>query len=351
LFLVIFLSFIVTVVSNAETAQSTPTLADVVNFVLNGPEVRLLTEAEYAVVQQAVADWEAESFDTIERELRNVDGYQEERVSFCARVLYCLRNAHNTCDYVVKIQDYLNYNEVIAYLTGGENSDVLCNDAGKPCLWMVVADKDIEEKARTGMNSALQWYKENRMPDMLTCAGVNGNGASIFFVANTHADRGTESVWLDEWGEICLNQGVKNSTKLSNIAWRNQYILALWVEPYGIRYYQLSNALGLFQNESEGPWRNGGYCEVVKSLMAGYVAEALLELDEDNIAYSVCASSFPVIADDFARSYAKFGVTTDGSQTKRLLALMADFAYIPGFESLKNVSTYNQVISEWDNGN
>lgn len=284
--------------------------------------------------------WEESTFGPYEERLRKMEGVKEERVPFCARVWYCRNEAKSHADELVKFQDYLGETDIIAYAKGEKNANVICDKEGNPRVWMVVADKKFEKKAIKSFNEAIKWYKENKMPDMLESASENGS--CVFFVANTDPDKGSSSAWLNEWGEICLNQNSENTKGIPDKNIRNQYISALVVEPYGIVFKQVTSALDLFA----GPAINTGNNEVVKSLVAVYVAEELSGVDKDGY-YEGFAEGFLGMAKMFAKNYSRQGVTIDGPLTKRLLELMDEFARIPGFGSLKDVETYNQAMANW----
>lgn len=317
----------------------TYTVEQVKDSIINGPEVTPLPTAKVEVAKEAFKAWKERDFGSIEAELR-LKGGLEKRVLGDARVIYCLRNSKQFGN--LKLQDYLTEEEVVAHCKGEENKKVIyCKDKEK-FIWLVVADKKIEEKAMKGAKDAIKWYKDNEMPDMLESAVENG--LCVLFSANTHPERRSSSMWLNRAGVICLNQCLENTKKLTNINWRNQYISALFVEPYGILFHQISEALNLFDNNLDGAMKNSGNVEVIKSLIAGYIAEVLKGKDKDRI-YETFADEFSGAAVNFARDYAKYGVTVDGPQTKRFLALMADFVRIPGFGSLKNVPTYNMAMT------
>lgn len=284
--------------------------------------------------------WEESTFGPYEDRLRKIEGAKEERIPFGARVWYCRNYAWSHADDVAKFQDYLGEIDIIDYVKGGKNPNVICDKEGNPRVWIVVKDKKYERKAIKSFSEAIKWYKDNQLPDMLESASENG--LCVFFVANTEPDMPSYSSWLNQWGVVSINQNSENTKGIKDNIIRNQYISALINEPYGIIFEQVAIALNLWDSIVV----TTGHAEVIKSFIPQYVSEVLKGKDKDGL-YEMYADNFRQASLHWAQIYAKQGVTSDGLLTKRLLELMAEFVRIPGFGTLKNVETYNQAMASW----
>lgn len=328
--------------SNELTSQpeSLDTINQIREYILNESGTEPLSTKQLEMARIICEEKRIEKFETIEAELRAIEGAKEERVPFGARVLYCHRNSDNESDSVLKFQNFFTEDDVISYVKGGENDMVLCDSEGKPQIWMVVADEKIEKKALKGVKDAIKWYKDNKMTDIMETSVENG--LSVLFIAAAYPGMASSGVWLNEWGLTCLNQNYENTKKLAGENWRFQYIRALWVEPYGIRFWQMSKALNLFDNL----YTELGMLEVVKSLIAGYVAEDMRDKDKDGT-YALFADAYPESAINFAKDFTRYGVEVNGPNTKKLVQLMAELVRIPGFGNLKEVITYNKAMENW----
>lgn len=297
-----------------------------------------LSAEQFELAKRIFNEWREKELKPYLQLLRAEEGIVEERIPFCARVWYCVAGTKTKELNGKKLSFDLTREEIFEYAKGSENENVICNEEGEPMIWMVVNDKKIEEKAKKGFSRAINWYKENGMPDILESAAENG--MSVYYVANTFADSGASLVWLDQWGQVCVDSGYDNTKGLSEKYWENMPKLALWVEPYGIKFFQVMEALKAYESED----RNRGNNEVVKSLIAGYVAQALVNGGNEDKTIKIDAESFPIAADSFAKDYSEYDVTVDGAGTRRLLWLMADFARIPGFGSLRDVPTFVEAM-------
>lgn len=283
---------------------------------------------------------EKEKYAPFEEKLRKIEGAKEERIPFGARVWYSRNNSWSHADGVAKFQNHVGEADIIDYVKGGKNPNVICDKEGVPRVWVVVEDEKYEEKAIKLFKESIKWLGKNKMPDMLESASENG--LCVFFVANTDPDRGPNSVWLNQWGVVCLNQSSQNIKGIKDLNLRNQYLTALIAEPPGIISQQLTTSLGLWDSLVV----NSSHSEVTKSLIAGYVTEELRGKDKDGI-YESYADSFPKKAIRWAQQFASQGVTVDGPVTKKLLVLLNEVIRVPGFGTLENIDTYNKAISNW----
>ena len=116
---------------------------------------------------------------------------------------------------------------------------------------------------------------------------------------------------------------------------RNQFISHLFVESYGIAYYQIVNALGL---NSTG-YDVLGNMEVVKSLMTACVAESMSNFDKRYVTYF---ENFTAEAKTFTGD---FGLSTESPWTRRQLQLILDLIDPIGFDSFREVGGMSEFVT------
>ena len=323
------------VVANSELKI---TIEDLRRSMWTGSERGPLSAEQLELAKSTFIVWQENEFGPYEEKLRALEGIDERRVPFIAKVWYCRNESQIQALNGKKLSYDLPEEELFDYVKGGENDDVYCDKNGIPRVWIKVNDERIEDKVKEGFSGAIEWYRAYGMPDILE--SVTENGMSVYYVADFFPGSSIALTFLDQWGQVSSNVSFNNTKELGKTSFVNISIINLWVESYGIKYLQVQDALKAYLSGDI----NRGNCEVVKSLIAGYVAQAGRGNDDELI--SNLAKSFPVAADTFAKDYSEYGVTLDGVETRRLLWLMADFVRIPGFGSLRDVPTFVEAMNK-----
>ncbi len=283
-------------------------------------------------VQDILEAWKEETFGPYRQELKDLGAEDKDRINFGARMLYAWDNSKGLAgwdDGKDKFQNHLSREEIVNYVLTGESEDVFYDEDGKPMVWQV----NMTGRMKKAFRAAIDWYEDNGAPDALE--SVCNNGFCVLFTAMTDPERGPNSVCLTEHGIISPNKNEENIKDIPDENLRNQFIGHLFVESYGIAYYQLVNALGL----SSTGYDSLGNCEVVKSLMALYVADSMSDLDD---MYTDYTKRYTVSAEDFARN---FGLSTESPWTMRQLQLILDLIDPIGFESFREVGSMGEVVA------
>lgn len=302
------------------------TVAEIMNF--EGPEP---TPIPTEKVKNIFEVWKEQTFGPYEQELRELGCENEDRIVFGAKMLYAWDNSRDmkNTDRYDKFQNYLSREEIISFCLGDENEDVFYDEDGKPVVWQV----NMTDRMKKAFKAAIDWYEDNGAPDALE--SVCNNGFCVLFTTVTDPERGAGSVLLTEWGVISPNKNEENTKDIPDKNLRNHFIRDLFVESYGIAYYQLVKALGL---NSTG-YDVLGNVEVVKSLMTTYVAESMSGFDKRYVMY---AEDFAGVAETFAGN---FGLSTESPWTMRQLQLILDLIDPIGFESFREVGSMGEVVA------
>lgn len=284
-------------------------------------------------VKNILEAWKEETFGPYRQELKELGAEDKDRINFGAKMLYAWDNSKGLAgwdDGKEKFQNHLSREEIIEFVLTGENEDVFCDENGKPMVWQIIADKKAEPRVRRAFKASLDWYTDNGAPDALE--SMCNNGFCIFFAAVNNPERGPGSFLLTEHGIISPNMDSGNIKILKDKGLRDVLTRGLMVESYGVAYYQIVKSLGLSGFDPLGN------CEVIKSLMAAYVAESMSNFDKEYVVY---AEEFSGEAKTFANS---FGLSLDYPWIPRQLELMADLIDPIGFASLREAKAFNDAI-------
>lgn len=283
-------------------------------------------------VQDILEAWKEETFGPYRQELKDLGAEDKDRINFGAKMLYAWDNSKGMKgwnDGKEKFQNHLSREEIIDFVLTGENEDVFCDENGKPMVWQVIADKKAEPRVEQAFKASLEWYADNGAPDALE--SMCNNGFCIFFAAVSDPERGPGFL-LTEHGIISPNMDSENIKILKDKGLRNILNMGLMVESYGIAYLQIVKALGL------SGFSLVGNAEVVKSLMAAYVAESMTSVYKEYVIYS---EEFFGKAENFANN---FSLSLDDPWITRQLELMADLVDPIGFSSLREAKAFNEAI-------
>lgn len=271
-------------------------------------------------VRNVLEAWRDQIFSPYRKELKDLGAENESRIDFGSRMLYAYdyskdMKGGNESD---KFQNYISRQEIVDYVLGGENDDVLCNEAGEPRLWLVNMNDDMKEACK----GSFSWFKKNKAPDAMD--SIYNNGACVIFTTLTDPDRGPGSVLLTEFGVISPNMTPDNIKQYKNKnALMTDFARMEFVESYGIAYWQVMK----FMNISS--FDKLGNMEVVKSLIAATVSK--------DLGYKDLYKHFNGVANDFAKLYK---ISLKDPLIKRQLQLLADLIKPVGLNSLRDSKSF-----------
>lgn len=297
--------------------------------------------------QTIFAAWKEETFGPYEAELRALGAKDEGWIKWGGRILdaYDYQLDMNNDTVGDMFQNYIARDEIVRYVVEGKGEKVFCDKKGVPlCLIIVPDQKDkkttdkFEKKVIKGFQDAITWYQKNGDPDI--CDSLRDNGFIFFFVTVSHPEKAPDAVYLTDRGGIAPNMDYENSKMMKNF--RNVFIFDLFVESYGITFFQEMKALGLSNNLGGGYYVNG-YNEVVKSLAAMCVATDLTGVDKIGM-YAMSGVEFANAAVNFHNSFLERGVDLDQKTINRLLNVLACVVNPIGFDSLYDVDAFNDFI-------
>lgn len=301
---------------------------EVVNQIMDfkGPEIAPIPTEK---IRNIFKNWEEETFGPFRKELKELGADNENRIKYGARALYAHKNSGKLGAYGAnedKFQNYVTYQDIIDFVITGENDDVISDEDGN-MVWIVSADKKAEKKIKQGFQDAISLFAKNGIHDVLESS--SNNGFCILFCSKTQPENNAGATFLNEYGVIWQNF---DSTNINGVKINNIETKILLVEPYGIIYLQYCMAL-------KYSWDFGnsfGLTEVVKDTIGSLVA---LSLNDKAGLYRIFGESFKLSAESFAKE-----LSISEIAGKRQIGFMADFIDPVGYEDLREVEGFSDLI-------